>query len=192
LNSNGTFAIGNSTANISFNGSTFTFNGEVVSNTNLKANSTSAIYSGAGSVTSSSWSAGVSQYSGSLVACVPPTGGRGNSGKIVLSAVVSVGSNSATNRGIKVGFQISTDGGSTWSDMDTAWGGATFSYYMNAATFTTTDFLPLAFADTLGGNPLYPITSTTTYRIRCKVSFNASNTTSHTFKFNLIAMDLYK
>ena len=29
-------AIGNSTANISFNGSTFTFNGEVVSNTNLK------------------------------------------------------------------------------------------------------------------------------------------------------------
>jgi hypothetical protein len=36
LNSNGTFAIGDSTANISFNGSTFTFNGNVVGTTNIQ------------------------------------------------------------------------------------------------------------------------------------------------------------
>jgi hypothetical protein len=37
LNSNGTFAIGSSTANISFNGSTFTFNGNVVGTSNINA-----------------------------------------------------------------------------------------------------------------------------------------------------------
>ena len=36
INNDGTFAIGNSTANISFNGSTFTFNGNVVATANIQ------------------------------------------------------------------------------------------------------------------------------------------------------------
>ena len=192
LNSNGTFAIGNSTANISFNGSTFTFNGEVVSNINLKNNSTSAVYTSGSTVTSASWTANVFKTTGSLVSIVPPTGGRGNKGRIVLTTTVNVKSTSGTNRGIKVGFQISSDGGTIWQDMDTAYGGSLFQFYTNNSSFTSTDACPLPFTDVLGAGALYPISSNTTYLVRCKVAFTTSHTTSYTFDFNLVAMDLYK
>ena len=49
LNSGGTFAIGNSSRNLSFNGSQMTMNGDLVVTGNIQANNVSRVYSAAGS-----------------------------------------------------------------------------------------------------------------------------------------------
>jgi hypothetical protein len=193
LNSNGTFAIGNSTANISFNGSTFTFNGTVVGTSNIKSNAVSSIFTGTASLTSASWAANTFQYTSFAVKVVPPTSGRGITGQIVLMAIAEVTSSSATNRAVKIGYQYSTNG-STWYNSEVSGLDSPHQYYTNNASFTTTDGCPLPFNDSIRNAPLYPniLTSTDSYWIRFRVAFTTAHTTSYTFKFNLIAMDVYK
>jgi hypothetical protein len=88
LNSNGTFAIGNSTANISFNGSTFTFNGNVVGTTNIQANAVSTYWS----VSSAPFQQMPTAGSGAVVTTSPIT--MPTSGTLVVEVLGIVHNNS--------------------------------------------------------------------------------------------------
>jgi hypothetical protein len=108
-------------------------------------------------------------------------------------AIAEVTSSSATNRAVKIGYQYSTNG-STWYNSEVSGLDSPHQYYTNNASFTTTDGCPLPFNDSIRNAPLYPniLTSTDSYWIRFRVAFTTAHTTSYTFKFNLIAMDVYK
>jgi hypothetical protein len=178
---------------IAWDGANFTVAGNVIGTTNIQSNAVSSIFTGGASLTSASWAANTFQYTSFAVKVVPPTSGRGITGQIVLMAIAKVTSSSATNRAIKIGYQYSTNG-STWYNSEDSGLASPHQYYTNNGSFTATDGCPLPFNDTIGNAPLYPniLTSTASYWIRFRVAFTTAHTTSYTFKFDLIAMDVYK
>jgi hypothetical protein len=66
INSGGTFALGNSTTNIAFNGSTLTLNGNIVGTSNIKTNAVTAVSSTATTRTSTYFANNSSAYPTSL------------------------------------------------------------------------------------------------------------------------------
>ena len=91
LNSNGTFAIGNSTANISFNGSTFTFNGNVVATANINTNAVT-------DVTSYTFSGGLT---------LPANSGGAIQATVLLATLPIPSTDVATRRTILISFTLS-------------------------------------------------------------------------------------
>lgn len=91
LNSNGTFAIGNPTANISFNGSTFTFNGNVVKTANINNNAVT-------DVTSYTFSGGLT---------LPANSGGAIQATVLLATLPIPSTDVATRRTILISFTLS-------------------------------------------------------------------------------------